>query len=74
MADALLIDFGLDEAGEVLQRVLPTEITGLDRNDVGETFLQAARGTDEVSRNIAGVTQAAAETSLESTQAVAAAG
>jgi len=35
----LLIDFGLDEAGEVSQRILPAEIARFHRNDVGNTFL-----------------------------------
>ena len=36
---SLLIDFGLDEAGEVSQRVLPAEIARFHRNDVGKAFL-----------------------------------
>src|SRR5215475_12683317 len=36
---ALLIDFGLDETGEVLQRILPAEIARFLRNDVRNTFL-----------------------------------
>jgi hypothetical protein len=36
---ALLVDFGLDEAGEVSQRILPAEIARFHRNDVGKAFL-----------------------------------
>src|SRR5262245_35937409 len=36
----LLVDFGFNETGEVSQRVLPTQIAHLRRNDVGNAFLQ----------------------------------
>src|SRR5438128_5246937 len=36
---ALLIDFGLDEAGEISQRILPAEIARLHRNSVGNALL-----------------------------------
>jgi hypothetical protein len=36
---ALLVDFGLDETGEVSQRILPAEIARFLRNDVRNTFL-----------------------------------
>ena len=36
---SLLIDFGLDEAGEISQRLLPAEIARLHRNGVGNAFL-----------------------------------
>ena len=36
---SLLIDFGLDEAGEISQRILPAEIARFHRNDVGNAFL-----------------------------------
>jgi hypothetical protein len=36
---ALLSDFGFYEPCQVLQRLLPAEITGLQRNDVRQTFL-----------------------------------
>jgi hypothetical protein len=35
----LLIDFGLDEAGEISQRILPAEIARFHRDGVGKTFL-----------------------------------
>jgi hypothetical protein len=35
----LLIDFGLDETGEISQRILPAEIARFHRNGVGKTFL-----------------------------------
>ena len=36
---ALLVDFGLDEAGEISQRILPPQIARLHRNDVGKSCL-----------------------------------
>src|SRR5215208_3185403 len=35
----LLIDFRLDEAGEISQRILPAEVAHLRRNHVGDTLL-----------------------------------
>src|SRR5690606_1648623 len=35
----LLVDFGLDQAGQVAKRVLPAEIACLDRNHVGNAYL-----------------------------------
>jgi len=37
--DALLVDLGLDEPCQVSQRLLPTEITGLEWNDVRQACL-----------------------------------
>jgi hypothetical protein len=34
-----LIDFGLDEAGQVSQRILPAEIARFHRNSVGKAVL-----------------------------------
>src|SRR5712691_2564764 len=39
MSVSLLIDFGLDEAGEISQRILPAEIARFHRNGVGNSFL-----------------------------------
>ena len=39
----LLIDFGLDETGEISQRILPAEIARFHRNGVGKTFLHDVR-------------------------------
>src|SRR5438309_5085961 len=36
---ALLVDLGLDEPRQVSQRFLPAEITGLQRYDIGQAFL-----------------------------------